>query len=50
MAPENLLGFYGRLRIKEDNGWEEILEQKDIYSETGGHGLTPFFGKTGQKG
>jgi hypothetical protein len=50
MTPEDLLGFYDRLRIKEDNGFEEILEQKDIYSETGGHVLTPFFGKIGQKG
>jgi hypothetical protein len=49
MAPEDLLRFYDRLRIKGDNGFEEISELKDIYSETGGHVLTPFFGKTGQK-
>jgi hypothetical protein len=30
---------------REDNGFEEISEQKIIYSETRGHVLTPFFGK-----
>jgi hypothetical protein len=50
MAPKYLLRFYSRLRIKEDNGFEEILEQKIIYCKTGGHVLTLFFGKTGQRG
>jgi hypothetical protein len=29
---------------------KQISKQKIIYSETGGHVLTPFFGKQGQKG
>jgi hypothetical protein len=45
MAPEDLLRFYGRLRIKEDKGFEEISEQKIIYFETGGHVLTSFLEK-----
>jgi hypothetical protein len=48
MAPKDLFGFFGRLRIKGDNGFEEVSEQKIIHSETGRHVLTPIFGKTGQ--
>jgi hypothetical protein len=43
MAPKDLFGFFGRFRIKGDNGFEEIAKQKIIYSETEGHVLTPFF-------
>jgi hypothetical protein len=50
MTPEDLLGLYDRFRIKGDNGFEEISEQKDYLFQNWGHVLTPFFGKTGQKG
>jgi hypothetical protein len=50
MASKDLLRFFGRLRIKEDNKFEEISEQKIIYFKTRGHVLTTIFGKTGQKG
>jgi hypothetical protein len=43
--PGDLLISYDRLPTKGYNGFEEILEQKIIYSVTGGHVLTPFFGK-----
>jgi hypothetical protein len=43
--PRDLLRSYDRLRIMGDNGFEEISEQKIIYSETRGHVLTPFFWK-----
>jgi hypothetical protein len=45
MTPKDLLRFCGRHRINGDNRFEEISEQKIIYSETGGHVLTPLFGK-----
>jgi hypothetical protein len=50
MTTEDLLGFYGQLRIKGDNGLEEISEQKNYLLRNWGHVFTPFFGKTGQKG
>jgi hypothetical protein len=49
MVPKDLLRFFGRLRIKEDNGFEEISEQKITNSEIGGHVLPLFFGKMSQK-
>jgi hypothetical protein len=49
MTPEDLLRSCGRLRIKGDNGFEEISDQKIIYSETWGHVLTLFIGKIGSK-
>jgi hypothetical protein len=50
MVPKDLLGFFGWLRTKGDNGFEEISEQKIIYSETGG-GMCwhRFFGKQVKK-
>jgi hypothetical protein len=45
MAPKDLFKSYNRLRIKRDNRFEKISEQKIIYSETGGHVLTPFLEK-----
>jgi hypothetical protein len=51
MTPEDLLRFYDRLRIEEDNGFEEISEQKDyLLRNWGGHVLTPFFWKNRSKG
>jgi hypothetical protein len=44
-----LFGYFGQLRIEKDNGFEEISEQKIIYSETRGHVLPPFFGKQVRK-
>jgi hypothetical protein len=49
MVPKDLLRFFGRLRIKEDNGFEEISEQKITNSEIWGHVLPLFFGKMSQK-
>jgi hypothetical protein len=49
MTPENLLRFCDRHRINGDNGFEEISEQKIIYSETGGACVDTVFWKTGQK-
>jgi hypothetical protein len=44
-GPKHFLRFYDQLRIKEDNKFEEILEQKIIYSETGGMCWHHFFEK-----
>jgi hypothetical protein len=49
MTLEDLLRSCSRLRINGGDGFEEILEQKLIYSKTGWHVLTPFFEKTDQK-
>jgi hypothetical protein len=47
--PKNLLRSYGRLRIKGDNGFEEILEQKYYLLQNWGHVLTSSFGKNRSK-
>jgi hypothetical protein len=51
MASKDLLRFFGWLRNKEDNGFEEISEKKIIYSETWGACVdTVFWEKSMSKG
>jgi hypothetical protein len=50
MAPKDLLRFFDRLRIKEDNRFEEISEQKIFTPKLGACVDTVFLEKNVSKG